>query len=178
MKTSNIKIVLVLLISTLIFYGLGAFLYDYYYHLQINIISYVSDNEIHLFGKLPFWFFGDPYFRLITAIIPLSTFVCVIITKNNRIVYYLLYFGIILSTLFVCSFIFGHIDYSRILINDDLNIIDNKKMVHLRQIRIIEPYLTGILFGFLISGVTAYLIRKKTIKPAANNVYKVYPNEK
>ena len=158
----KLKIGLILIICMILFYALGAYFYEQYYRFQLLITSLLSGQKIHFFGKFPFWFFGDPNFRLITALIPFLIFLPSLISKKYEFKTYLIGFAIILGSILICSLIFGYIDSINILKNrETIRIINNKSMVPLNEISPNLPYSAGILFGFVLLSLINFKILKK-----------------
>jgi len=151
---------LLLIFCLIIFYGSGFWFYEKYFDLQLQITKLFASKEILFCGK--FQIFGDPNFSLITALIPIFTLLPCLISKKYGLKNYLISLSIILITILICSLIFGYFDSIRILKNVEwTRSIDDKLVVPLYQIKILKPYISGILGGTIISSLINYYIRQK-----------------
>lgn len=157
----TLKTILILTFAIILFYAFGAFFYDKYYDFQLNLISLFSGGKIHFFGKFPFLFFGDPYFRFFTALIPVAVFLTSLISKKISLKFLLASFLIILASVFLCTVIKGYFEslklanYSSYLANDK-----NLLFIPLNEVNILKPYFAGIILGTFLSGLVNYRFRR------------------
>lgn len=149
----------------LIFYGAGRLLYDSFYRWTLSLIITFSDNNIRFFGKVPFWFFGNPYFGLVFCSIPLTIWLCYLLLKGKDqnafrwtlICYLPLFFAFYLLNCYSESVaLLASNDFYR----TDQPLLYNLRQVNINRLTLISIVMTTILTA-IIDIIKRFRIKKR-----------------
>ena len=162
------KRIIKLIFATLLFYATGRLAYEHFYRLTISIVKSFSAVPLNFFGKFPFWFFGDPTFGLIIAIIPLTVFLTNKLsaerTKSLRkttAIYAAYLVTTYLLTCWVTSIGF--------LASNDFYKDGQELSYNLRQVNINQIYLTSVIVSTALTAATLTAIKFVVKYKSKNN---------
>lgn len=152
------KRIIKLIFVTLLFYATGRLAYEHFYRLTISTVKSFSAVPLNFFGKFPFWFFGDPTFGLIIAIIPLTVFLANKLSVDSKkslrkttVIYASYFMTTYLLTCWMTSI--------GLLASNDFYKDGQELLYNLRQININQIYLTSVIVSTALTAATLTAIK-------------------
>lgn len=141
------KVKLILLASTLFFYVLSFRLYYDYVDCVCYIINIFSKSDLKLFGKLRFFFFGDPKFNYSFASIPLVLYLIATIRKTPQTLITTFIFFIV--SFMIATLMLGKLE-TKILLSSDYLINDSLgKRINLGNINFGLLFIKTLIISYL-----------------------------
>jgi hypothetical protein len=170
------KKIIKLTFVTLLFYATGRLAYEHFYRLTIYIIKSFSTVPLNFYGKIPFWFFGDPSFGVIISAIPLTVFLTNKVSKDKT--NSLLKTTIIYALFFVTTyFIACWVTSIGFLASNDFYKDGQELLYNLRQVNLNKIYLTSLIVATVLTAATLEVIKlivryksKNKDRQTANNI--------
>ncbi|PZF72587.1 hypothetical protein DN068_12030 [Taibaiella soli] len=147
-------------------------MYELFYRWTLSVIENFSGNTVHFFGKIPFWFLGDPYFGFVFCSIPSAISLCYLLLKDkyeNAFRWTLVFY---LPILIVCFLLNCYTESIALVASNDFYQTGQTLSYNLRQININNLLFESIILTTIIMTiVNAFKRRGMTKKAPACNAH-------